>query len=119
MAWMRQRKIETKDDSASQKEESKEDDAPPPLPYMEGAGYLKLKGIPFFATKEDVLEFLEAFRPSSSEHIHYEKSSLETGVLGATGEAFVMCDSMQRAKEAAEIYDTCKIRFIYFKNIYI
>eukprot|EP00746_Dinoflagellata_sp_MGD_P066132 gnl/MRDRNA2_/MRDRNA2_27447_c0_seq1.p1 gnl/MRDRNA2_/MRDRNA2_27447_c0~~gnl/MRDRNA2_/MRDRNA2_27447_c0_seq1.p1 ORF type:complete len:559 (-),score=125.75 gnl/MRDRNA2_/MRDRNA2_27447_c0_seq1:80-1756(-) len=62
------------------------------LPFVHGAGYIKLKGVPIFATKTDILEFLGEFRPRSSEHIHYPQ-----GDGGGTGEAFVMLESNLKA----------------------
>lgn len=64
------------------------------LPFVQGAGYIKLTGIPFFATKNDILEFLGEFRPRSSEQIQYTQ-----GDVGGTGEAFAMLESKQQAIE--------------------
>lgn len=117
MAWMQERKVE-KEEKPTQSQEPLAQDGPPPLPFIDGAGYIKITGIPFFATKDDILEFLDTFKPGSIEHIHYEKSSLETGVLGGTGEAFVMLESKQKAKEAAAnkngktmVIDTIEVKY--------
>eukprot|EP00746_Dinoflagellata_sp_MGD_P139113 gnl/MRDRNA2_/MRDRNA2_72629_c0_seq1.p1 gnl/MRDRNA2_/MRDRNA2_72629_c0~~gnl/MRDRNA2_/MRDRNA2_72629_c0_seq1.p1 ORF type:complete len:537 (-),score=148.46 gnl/MRDRNA2_/MRDRNA2_72629_c0_seq1:28-1638(-) len=94
MAWMVNRKVE-KEETPAQKQELPRNDDGPPLPFVHGAGYIKLKGVPFFATTDDVIDFLGEYRPSSVEHIHYSK-----GELGSTGEAFVMLASKQKAKDA-------------------
>lgn len=93
MGWMLQRKVE-KEESPAQNQEAGQDGVSE-LPFVHGAGYIKLKGIPFFATKDDVLEFLGDCRPSSDEHIRYRKAD-----LGGTGEAFVMLENKEKAMEA-------------------
>jgi len=74
------------------------------LPFIRGAGYVRLRGLPFNVTKEDVLDFLRDFR-LRLDCVVFVKSHDGR----STGEAFVEVHSEEMARDVVREADGKRI----------